>query len=194
MSRAEIEDLREQLSSLRIRVFSQEERIEALEKQLLEQSQESRGREEGGSGYPGPSVSVAQSEAGGVSRGSYSLVTSHQGQVGNSGDNTIAASDTAARLQLAEECGRFLRRALEGDFRGSSGRARLRLQSRVYVVAATFEGQVLDPVRVLHSFSEVRSLCKRGPSCGRAVFLGFATQWELRAALVAGEFTSGAEQ
>lgn len=128
MSRAELEDLREQLSSLRIRVFAQEERIESLEEQVRERGLEDRGLEDRGRearvlDSPEPRGVASLSEAGGVSLGSYSVVPNPRRE--NCGNNDISSEDTAARLQLAQECGRFLRRALEGDFRGTSGRSRL---------------------------------------------------------------------
>ena len=178
MSRAEIEDLRLQLSSLRIRVFAREERIEELERRLGEGA-----RTPPSSVAPSEVVRAPPSEAG-SGAGSYSLLS---GSVGG-GTGPIAAEDHEGRVLLAKQCGRFLRRALRGDFRGSSGRDRLRLQSRHYVVAKGFEGETYEPVKVLDSFSQVRAICKRDYSCGQAVFLGFATKWELRIALEEGEF------
>lgn len=109
MSRAELEDLREQLSSLRIRVFAQEERIESLEEQVRERGLEDRGLEDRGRearvlDSPEPRGVASLSEAGGVSLGSYSVVPNPRRE--NCGNNDISSEDTAARLQLAQECGR----------------------------------------------------------------------------------------
>lgn len=180
MSRAEIEELRLQISALRVRVFAQEERIEELERRV-------------GEGQRTPSSSVAPSEVQrappsevGSGVGSYSLLS---GSACGSGTGPVTTEDHEGRVHLAKQCGCFLRRALQGDFRGSSGRDRLRLPSRHYVVAKSFEGEVFEPVRIFDSFTQVRAVCKRDFSCGQAVFLGFATKWELRLALEAGEFT-----
>ena len=178
MSRAEIEDLRLQLSSLRIRVFAQEERIEELERRLGEGA-----RTPPSSVAPLEVVRAPPSEAG-SGAGSYSLLSGSAG----GGVGPVTTEDHEGRVLLAKQCGRFLRRAVQGDFRGSSGRDRLRLQSRHYVVARGFEGELYEPVRILDSFTEVRSICKRDHSCGQAVFLGFATKWEVRIALEEGGF------
>lgn len=76
-----------------------------------------------------------------------------------------------------------MRRALDGDFRGSSGRDKLRLASRIYVVLADFEGRSFNPPKVLKSFAEAKALCKRGSALGNSVFVGFAAQWEAKIAV-----------
>lgn len=179
MSRADVEELRLQISALRVRVFAQEERIEELERRLGE------GSRPASSAPPSEVLRGPPSEAGsGV--GSYSFLT--EPSLGPA-TGPVTAEDHEGRVRLAKQCrGRFLRRALSGDFRGSSGRDRLRLQSRHYVVAKSYEGEVYSPVKVFEHFSQVRELCKRDFSCGQAVFLGFATKWELRLALEEGEF------
>eukprot|EP00435_Cladocopium_sp_Y103_P064265 s216_g26.t1 len=55
----------------------------------------------------------------------------------------VSAADTEARLVLAKEIGKFLRRAIAGQPRGTSGRDRLKLQNRCYLVVADFEGKAL---------------------------------------------------
>ena len=45
------------------------------------------------------------------------------------------------RTEVLEGVGRFLRRALDGAYRGSSGRDQLSLASRYYIVLADFEGR-----------------------------------------------------
>eukprot|EP00435_Cladocopium_sp_Y103_P020927 s3291_g5.t1 len=100
----------------------------------------------------------------------------------------VGTSDSRGRRLLAEEIGRFLRRAVQGEHRGTSGRDKLKLQNRIYVVLANFEGQIFEEPRVETSFAIVKSLCKRGADCGNSIFVGFATKWEARIALEAGRF------
>ena len=100
----------------------------------------------------------------------------------------ISAGDTEARLALAKEIGKFLRRAIAGQPRGSSGRDRLKLQNRCYLVVADFEGKALPAPKFLTSFQEVKAICKRGSEAGDSVFVGLPSKWEARAALIAGGF------
>ena len=153
MSTREIAALRSELEVLRLRVQVLEERLIAREAER-----------------PSPTAS-AGSEG-------FSVVTSAPGQSGY-----ILAEDTEERLELAKVCGRFLRRAYSGVYRGTSGRDRLKLGSRVYVVLADFSGRKFDQPKVFERFSEVKDLCKRGPDAGSSVFLGFATQWEAKLAV-----------
>ena len=95
----------------------------------------------------------------------------------------VDSEDRAARVLLAKEIGSFLSRALAGDHRGASGRDRLRLQNSIYIVCADHWGQKFNPPLALHRFAEVKSRCKVGPDCGKAVFVGFPSLWEARIAV-----------
>ena len=92
----------------------------------------------------------------------------------------VAAADAESRLALAKEIGKFLRRAVTGQPRGSSGRDRLKLQNRCYLVVADFEGKALAEPKFLTSFQEVKAICKRGSEAGDSVFVGLPTKWEAK--------------
>ena len=114
MSNSEIRALRLELEALRVQVNSQAERIAELE-----------GR---GSGVAPPCrAPSSQSSSQDLSVGSFSLVS---GPASASG--IVDPEDHEARAKLAKDIGQFLRRALDSDFRGSSGRDRLRLVSRIF--------------------------------------------------------------
>lgn len=162
--RAEIESLRSALEALRVRVEVQEERIEEL-----------AGRGPAGIEFDRSSIAAASEES--ATRGSYSVVSSSAGR------GTVATEDTEGRIALAKEIGDFVVRALEGHHRGSSGRSRLNLASRLYVIFADFAGVRFTPPRVVKTFAEAAAICKRGSSCGGAIFVGFASQWEARVAV-----------
>ena len=70
---------------------------------------------------------------------------------------TVEVSDRAGREELAKEIGRFLRRGLAGERLGTSGRDKLRLQNRCYLI---------------------------GSDCGFSLFVGFPSHWEARVAAV----------
>ncbi len=100
----------------------------------------------------------------------------------------VDVEDSEARLAVAQQIGCFLRRCVEGRPRGSSGRDRVRLPNTCYVIVGDFTGRILEVPRFEESFAEVRRICKKGPDCGRSIFVGFPSAWEARAALEAGSF------
>eukprot|EP00438_Fugacium_kawagutii_P003414 Skav211328 [mRNA] locus=scaffold3120:24503:26814:+ [translate_table: standard] len=77
------------------------------------------------------------------------------------------------RERICQEVGQFVRRALSGSHRGVSGRNRIRLASRVWLVFRTIRGVVhRDPCKVFHRFSEVKELCFDQNEPGDSVFVG----------------------
>ena len=73
----------------------------------------------------------------------------------------------------ARDIGAYLKRCLEGQHRGESGRDQInRLQSRVYIVVRDFDRKVCNPPLLLKAFTEVRSLCNRDGNCGESIFIG----------------------
>ena len=98
-------------------------------------------------------------------------------------EDFVDPSDTAGRTALAREIGGFLRRSLEGGYRGSSGRNRLRLQSRLYVALSDHTNTAFAEPRVFYRLSDLRSSVFFRGNPGEATFIGFASQWEARVAL-----------
>ena len=90
---------------------------------------------------------------------------------------------SAQRVEVAEEVGRFLGRAYRGEFRGSSGRSKVNLSSRIYVVLAGFDGLLLPEPRLFSTFHKVRELCQRGPDSGDSIYVGLPSQAEAAIAL-----------
>lgn len=97
--------------------------------------------------------------------------------------SAVGKEERKKREEIAKSCGAFFRRALRGQPRGTSGRDRLQLPNRGYVVLADHSGQRLPEPLFTESFAEVRGLCKRGADLGDSIFLGFASKWEARLAL-----------
>lgn len=64
--------------------------------------------------------------------------------------------------------------------RGESGRDRLRIQSRIYLVFKDFHGQVYDPVKVCHSFSEAKPLVKPDGYLGDSILIVWPTPREAK--------------
>lgn len=149
--RIEIEEIRNTVHSLLERLSVLEEELGEVEGSIRSEADRSRVSSAGGS----------------FSR--ISTVTSSA---------PVDPSDHSARQNLALQIGQFIRRALAGEPLGSSGRDRLSLQNRCYLVFAEYEGNHLRPPLFTRQFSDVRERCKRGSDCGRSIFIGLATQWE----------------
>ena len=83
------------------------------------------------------------------------------------------------RQQVAREIGAFVKRSLQGEHQGESGRNKIRgLQNRVYVVARDFENKLYNPPLVVKSFSRVKSVCYKDGSWGDSVFVGLPSYGE----------------
>ncbi len=52
------------------------------------------------------------------------------------------------RIAAAEQVGKFLARAVRGDIRGDSGRSKLRIPSKVYILVRDIRGKIYDPVQI----------------------------------------------
>ena len=170
--RTEIESLRLAIQALNLRVQGLEENLQRVE-EAEERRSETSSRAPGSSNYPGSSVGTLGTET-----SAWSHLTR----------SPISVEDHEGRLELAKQIGSFLKRANSGVHRGSSGRDRLSLQSRYYVVVRDFEGVEHQPPLWFDRFAPVRDRCKRGPNTGQSVFIGFPTQWEARVALLEAGF------
>ena len=82
------------------------------------------------------------------------------------------------RRRIAEEAGQFLQRSLSGDFRGGSGRDKIREGSTIYVLVKDYGGRTYNPVRVFESFTQLKPHVKRGSDCGSSIFIGWPTKLE----------------
>lgn len=92
----------------------------------------------------------------------------------------------AQRIEIAAGIGRYLRRALEGDNRGSSGRDKLKLGSRVYILVRDIRGTVYNPVQIHRAFSSLSPLVKDSQGTfGDSIFVGLPTLWEAKLAVQA---------
>ena len=84
------------------------------------------------------------------------------------------------REAICDEIGEFIKRSLDGDHRGASGRDRLRLPSRIWLVFRDYEGLCYKPGRVCRSWQICKNLVKRGDGIGDSVFVGFPSEREAR--------------
>ena len=135
----------------------------------------------------------------GYSDGSYSVVSvgNHPTSLPRStGAGTTASSAQGSlswveRERIADQIGSFFRRSVEGTHRGTSGRDRNPLASRVWVVIRDYAGQIYEPVRVFRNWTPCKTLVKPGNITDPAdsIFCGFPSEREARRAVEVGGFT-----
>ena len=94
------------------------------------------------------------------------------------------------RREAAVSVGQFFRRCLQGQPRGLSGREKVDLASRVYVLVRDFEDKIYDPVRVFNRWGDIKPLVSRaGNQLGDSVFAGFTTVQEAQIAVASAQLT-----
>lgn len=159
----EIAELRELVARLRLD-------LTVLQRAVLERGSDSD-----------QSFSVVHSSAAGDRAASYPSGTA-------TASEPPSAPGWEDRLSIAKEVGKFLERANRGDHRGESGRSRLPLASRFWIVVRGFDGEVYNPVRAFSRWSGAKPLVKRGSEVGESVFVGLPSEREVKAALLGGGF------
>lgn len=82
------------------------------------------------------------------------------------------------REAVCRGIGQWVRRCLEGQFRGPSGRDRIPLQSRFWVVVRGIDNREYDPPLVFSSWSSAKGLVKIGAQTGDSIFYGVPSKRE----------------
>ena len=134
----------------------------------------------GGDGGFSRGSSAGDSRAGlggGASRGVASYSRSPAASGSASARPTISWEE---REEICDEIAEWFQRCIRGEHRGSSGRDRIPLASRVWIVAKDFDGFLYRPCQVFHTFGECKHLVKRGSECGESVFIGVPSEREAR--------------
>ena len=171
MSEVEVLRLRAEVAELRIAVQALTERVAALES---------------AEGFEVVHTQVAASAASPPRAPPGRQVSSAAPSEASQRRASVAENESGRdpeRVSVAREVGRFLRRAYRGEHRGASGRDKVSLASRYYIVLAPYSGELYNTARVYSKFAPVKALCKRGPDAGRSVFIGLPTLWETSLAL-----------
>lgn len=173
----EIEDLRQEIYSLR-------GSLRRLER-LVERS----GLDLSDSASAIPTVHRVELSAA-SSVGSYSFVDSASvvggtpypsGEAAGNQAVAVCSLSWAERQAICEQIGRFLRKALAGEWHGSSGRDRINIPSTIWLVFQDYYRQVHNPVLVFRNWSSCRDLVKRaGNQCGKSIFIGLPTEIEAK--------------
>ena len=192
----EVAELREEVDSLRVELGRLRRVVAELKVDRANSRPELDTISE--SGYSFVSEESSGYSLGGQSvRESSRLSSTSQAAAGSPGSPGLVAETAvgppcvlswAQREAIADGVGLFLHRALGGDHRQSSGRDRIPLQSRLWIICRDFAGQIYTPVKVVRSWSSCRELCKpRGAvgAPGDAVFVGLPSEREARRAVAA---------
>ena len=195
---SEIEALRHEIEVLKEDYKSLEEEVRRLRRAFAGLRAQERP-----AGYPESEGSYSFLEsAGGVPSVIGSSPARSFGSVGarTSSTSGLAAAATVAsgplswpqREEIAEGIGAWIRRSLNGEHRGTSGRDRNPLQSRLWIVARSIEGEDFNPPLVYKTWTAAKALVKRGSETGGSVFVGVPSEREAaRAVRFAGLEWSG---
>ena len=93
------------------------------------------------------------------------------------------------RLQVAREIGSFLRLSLEGVNQGRSGRHKISLKSRLYIVIKDRAGNVYtNPVKIIRTWRDTKAIVERDGDLGDSVFVGVPSEKEGRVAVLEAGF------
>ena len=83
-----------------------------------------------------------------------------------------------------------MRRSLEGVSQGTSGRHKVSLKSRLYIIIRDRAGNIYtDPVKIVRSWREAKALVDKEGDLGNSVFVGVASEREAKAAVSEAGFT-----
>ena len=94
------------------------------------------------------------------------------------------------REEICDQIGRFLARSISGGHRGASGRDKIPLPSRIWIVVRDYAGQIYTPVKVVKSWTSCKVLCKpTNHECGDSVFVGLPSEREARRVVQAAQLT-----
>ena len=137
-----------------------------------------------------------------ISEGSFSVVRSFDenasrsrsgsGEAGTASSNIVEGTDPdrapssrssqgwIEREAICDEIAEFIKRSLGGDHRGASGRDRLKLPSKVWLVFRDYEGIEYRPVRVCRSWAACKDLVKKAGDVGDSIFIGLPSDREAR--------------
>lgn len=164
---AELRLLRAELAALTLRVEDLSNQLLNLQADL----QSDRGFEVV---HPAEGASPSVESLGGAS--GYLSSTPAQAPAAGTA-NSVSLVD---RERICVEIGEHIARALQGLNRGESGRKKLKLASRLYLVFKDINGTVFEPCKLLHRWLEVKQICERSGDFGDSVFIGLPSLFDAR--------------
>ena len=181
-----VEDLRREIEVLKEDHKALEEEVRRLRRALAGLRATDRP-----SGYPeseGSYSYVGSLAGGGASVAPSSPARSFGSADGRSAGSSVAPSAATggvgpiswpAREEIADNIGLWIRRCLNGENRGTSGRDRNPLQSRYWIVVKSIEGEIYNPPLIYKTWSGAKGLVKRGAETGDSIFVGVPSEREV---------------
>ena len=88
-------------------------------------------------------------------------------------------------MAAAQEIGAWIYRGLREQHRGLSGREKIDLASKLYVVVKDISGTVFDLTKVFNNWTGAKAVFSLDKQFGDSVFVGFPSKAEARIALSA---------
>ena len=92
--------------------------------------------------------------------------------------STRSTQSWLEREAICDEIAEHIKRCLRGDHRGESGRDRIHLPSKVWLVFRDYEGLNYRPVRVCRTWTACKELVKKAGDLGSSVFIGLPSERE----------------
>lgn len=106
---------------------------------------------------------------------------------------SAAASSTAALAagadlpaepaRAAEKIGAWIKRCLQNEHRGLSGREEIPLATKLYIVVRDIQGKLYNTPKVCNTWAETKTLCSLDKQFGDSIFVGLPTKAEARIAV-----------
>ena len=190
---AEVGFLLRQVKQLKDEKDKLVEEVDLLRKELLGKDESEGSLEgfsvvEGNRGESSNSRREGGAKARGVAaRGVIQTAVGTQTELAEGSQAERGVPTRAERESIAVGIGDFFKRCLAGEGvpRGLSGRDRVPLQNRYYVVIRDYEGRIYRAARVFHSWKPAKAILCQGESnsYGESIFCGFATLWEAEIAV-----------
>ena len=181
---AELAALREEVRALRSELSSLRASVEALNSAVGLTAEPDTGEAGTGSGASWEAVSPRGLEN--------EQVPAATTAAGGSGYPQAISSNNTLRVQSWEECericgeiGEFIALRLLGRYPADSGRSKITLRSRFWLVARDCNGRDFDPPKIYTRWSAALACVKREESFGRSIFVGLPSERECRAVVYA---------
>lgn len=168
----EISELRTEVKGLRREVQLLRQEVQRLQTELERSRTES-----------GPNRVLGSPHR--ASSSGYSVVTGPPADIWSSAANNAPTGD---RRVICDSIAAHLVRSLAGDHRGESGRSRLPIGSKYWLVIRSYEGDEFNPVRVYGQWSSAKVLTKRGDHLGQSVFIGLPSLGDVGRVVESGGF------
>eukprot|EP00435_Cladocopium_sp_Y103_P018461 s4220_g4.t1 len=181
--RAEVRRLRRGLSELRALVVPSQGSGSSFESDSRESADPGRraAAPHSTSGYPSTSPERAAGQSGQSVRAAVEQSAPAASTLTSAAPSSHTTLTWLQREEICDQIGRFLARSIAGGHRGSSGREKINLPSRLWVIVRDYAGQIYTPVKVVRTWTSCKVLCKpNNYECGDSVFVGLPSEREAR--------------